>query len=96
MYAEVMSDEANRVSRDTCPHRCGARRCMGRAVLPVLLARKARCALTHRAIKERSRLMATFNPQMRTTPTPGNLRRIVTLSVAFVVALAALSFVFAT
>jgi len=40
--------------------------------------------------------MTTFNPKMTTSPTPGSVRRIVTLSAALVVALVALGFVFAT
>ena len=40
--------------------------------------------------------MTTFNPKMTTPPTPGSVRRIVTLSAALVVALVALGFVFAT
>ncbi len=40
--------------------------------------------------------MTPFNPKMTTSPTPGSVRRIVTLSAALVVALVALGFVFAT
>ena len=40
--------------------------------------------------------MATFNPSMTTPPTPGSIRRIVTLGAALLVALAALGMVFAT
>ena len=39
--------------------------------------------------------MATFNPKMTTTSNPGSIRRIVTLSAALVIALGALSLVFA-
>lgn len=39
--------------------------------------------------------MATFNPKMTTTPNPGSIRRIVTLSLGLVVALGALGLVFA-